>query len=60
MALTETQKTNVDILRSQGDSDEQIAKNLGVDIKDVKPKTTRKTTEPKAIDGFNGFGPALD
>ena len=57
MALTDTQKTNVDILRSQGDSDEQIAKNLGVDIKDVRPKATRK---PKAIDGFEGFGPALD
>lgn len=47
MALTDTQKRDIDILRSQGDSDEQIAKNLGVDIKDVKPKIVRKTTEPK-------------
>ena len=35
MALTEVQKRNVDILRSQGDTDEQIASNLHLDVKDI-------------------------
>lgn len=42
--LTENQKRNVEILRSQGDTDEQIAANLLLDVADVpKGKRAPKT-----------------
>jgi len=47
MALTEIQRRNVAILRSQGDSDEQIAANLHLDVADI-PKAKRVSTAKAA------------
>jgi hypothetical protein len=54
MALTEAQKRNVDILRSQGDTDEQIASNLHLDVKDIphdeeEPEKPADPAKPKTV-----------
>lgn len=52
-ALTDTQKRNVAILRSQGDTDEQIAANLRVPLSAVKRRGAAQaeptTTDPSLL-----------